>query len=57
MQEIIDKMKDKESKHKGKTKKMNDLNNQNKRQAGLLEQRVRECNQLKNEMAQLQQKL
>lgn len=37
MQEHIDKMKDKEQKSKGKAKKINDLNNQNKRQAGLLD--------------------
>ena len=57
MQETIDKLKDKDSKNKGKVKKIHDLNNQNKRQGSLLDQRVRECNQLKADMAQLQQKL
>ena len=57
LHEQREKLKDKQDANKKRIKKINDLSTQSKRQAGLLEQKVRECGQLKQDMSVLQNKL
>ena len=57
LHEQREKLKDKQDANKKRVKKINELSTQSKRQAGLLEQKVRECGQLKQDMSVLQNKL
>ena len=53
MQQNKSKLKEKTDLSKKRLKKINDLMNQNKRQAGVLEQKLKENQHLKNEISQM----